>query len=84
MGGKAFIPFGLSLLGVPMNRKLDEFLEAAVPRTSEEAGGGQPRKKKKRLKSTSLESFLPQEHVEYFKKLRIGSKKIRNAKIEEL
>ncbi|ASJ04689.1 MULTISPECIES: PCNA-inhibitor [Thermococcus] len=67
-----------------MNRKLDEFLEAVSPRTGvEETNSGQ-RKKKKRLKSTSLESFLPEEHVNYFKRLRIGSKKIRNARIEEL
>ncbi|NJE84283.1 hypothetical protein E3E23_00265 [Thermococcus sp. CX2] len=64
-----------------MDRKLDEFIANAAPKVSE---SDTPRKKKKRLKSTSLESFLPEEHVVYFKKLRIGSKKIRNAKIEEL
>ena len=67
-----------------MNRKLDEFLEAVSPRTGVEENNSGQRKKKKRLKSTSLESFLPEEHVNYFKRLRIGSKKIRNAKIEEL
>jgi hypothetical protein len=67
-----------------MNRKLDEFLEAVSPRTGVEENTEGQRKKKKRLKSTSLESFLPEEHVNYFKRLRIGSKKIRNARIEEL
>ncbi|CAD5244344.1 PCNA-inhibitor [Thermococcus camini] len=62
-----------------MNRTLDEFLEAAPPKVP-----GERRRKKKRLKSTNLESFLPKEHVDYFKQLRIGSKKIRNARVEEL
>ncbi|QDA32461.1 hypothetical protein FH039_08430 [Thermococcus indicus] len=62
-----------------MKGTLDEFLEAAPPKVP-----GERRRKKKRLKSTSLESFLPQEYVDYFKGLRIGSKKIRNARIEEL
>ncbi|WP_258084298.1 PCNA-inhibitor [Thermococcus thermotolerans] len=67
-----------------MDRKLDEFLRPASQRAAardEQAGA---RKKKKRLKSTSLDSFLPDEHLDYFKRLRIGSKKIRNARIEEL
>ncbi|AIU70747.1 hypothetical protein TEU_10595 [Thermococcus eurythermalis] len=64
-----------------MNRKLDEFLGNVEPKTKREE---KPKTKKKRLKSTSLEAFLPEEHVNYFKQLRIGSKKIRNAKIEEL
>ncbi len=64
-----------------MNRKLDEFLGSAKPKTKTEE---RPKKKKKRLKSTSLDSFLPEEYVDYFKGLRIGSKKIRNLKIEEL
>ncbi|ANF23461.1 PCNA-inhibitor [Thermococcus piezophilus] len=64
-----------------MDRKLDEFIGNTSPKVSQDDA---PRKKKKRLKSTSLESFLPEEHVAYFRKLRIGSKKIRNAKIEEL
>ncbi|WP_148882060.1 PCNA-inhibitor [Thermococcus aciditolerans] len=67
-----------------MNRTLDEFLEAAPPKVLEDGDSGERRRKKKRLKSTSLESFLPQEHVDYFKQLRIGSKKIRNARVEEL
>ena len=64
-----------------MNRRLDEFLGDAKPKVKK---GEKPRKKKKRLKSTSLEAFLPEEYVNYFKGLRIGSKKIRNARIEEL
>ncbi|ASJ01046.1 PCNA-inhibitor [Thermococcus gorgonarius] len=63
-----------------MYRKIDEFLGSGVSIRKEEV----PRKRKKRLKETSLEAFLPAEHVDYFKQLRIGSKKIRNAKIEEL
>ncbi|WP_099211230.1 PCNA-inhibitor [Thermococcus henrietii] len=64
-----------------MNRRLDEFLGSARSKTKTEE---KPKKKKKRLKSMSLEAFLPEEHVNYFKQLRIGSKKIRNARIEEL
>ena len=67
-----------------MNRTLDEFLEAAPPKAPGNGDGGERRRKKKRLKSTSLESFLPQEYVDYFRGLRIGSKKIRNARVEEL
>ena len=67
-----------------MDRKLDEFLGNAPQGVSGTPEDNPPRRKRKRLKSTSLESFLPEEHVEYFKKLRIGSKRIRNAKIEEL
>jgi len=64
-----------------MDRKLDEFLgkSPSKPKTGEKL-----RRKKKRLKSTSLDSFLPEEYVNYFKGLRIGSKRIRNARIEEL
>ncbi len=79
--GKAFIVPGNTPTGVPMDRTLDEFLKAAVERVEPKEA---PRRKKKRLKSTSLESFLPEEHVNYFKQLRIGSKRIRNARIEEL
>ncbi|CAI1493377.1 PCNA-inhibitor [Thermococcus nautili] len=64
-----------------MNRKLDEFLGDVKPRIKSDE---KPRRKKKRLKSTNLDSFLPEEYVNYFKGLRIGSKKIRNARIEEL
>ncbi|WP_297469728.1 PCNA-inhibitor [Thermococcus sp.] len=64
-----------------MDRKLDEFLGDIKPKAK---SSEKPRRKKKRLKSTKLDSFLPEEHVNYFKQLRIGSKKIRNAKIEEL
>jgi len=34
--------------------------------------------KPRRLKPTKLDAFLPEEHVDYFKRLRIGSKKIRS------
>jgi hypothetical protein len=64
-----------------MDKTLDEFLNGTVRKVKPEE---EPQRRKKRLKSTSLESFLPQEHVEYFKQLRIGSKRIRNARIEEL
>ncbi|WP_297093074.1 PCNA-inhibitor [Thermococcus sp.] len=67
-----------------MNRKLDEFLEAVSSKAPGDADNGGRRKRKKRLKATSLESFLPEEYVNYFRELRIGSKKIRNARIEEL
>lgn len=63
-----------------MYRRIDEFIGTGVSIKKEEA----QRKRKKRLKETSLDAFLPAEHVDYFKQLRIGSKKIRNAKIEEL
>ncbi len=79
--GKAFIVPGILNPGAPMDRTLDEFLKAAAGRMKPEES---PRRKKKRLKSTSLESFLPEEQVNYFKQLRIGSKRIRNARIEEL
>ncbi|AEO13948.1 PCNA-inhibitor [Thermococcus sp. AM4] len=63
-----------------MYRKIDEFLgrEGTAKKEPE------TRKKKKRLRETRLDLFLPEEHVDYFKSLRIGSKKIRNARIEEL
>jgi hypothetical protein len=64
-----------------MDRKLDEFIGNAAPKkpTNEK-----PARRKKRLKPINLDSFLPKEHINYFRDLRIGSKKIRNAKIEEL
>ena len=80
--GKAFIVPEILNPGAPMDRTLDEFLKAAAGRMKPEESPR--RKKKKRLKSTSLESFLPEEHVNYFKQLRIGSKRIKNARIEEL
>jgi hypothetical protein len=63
-----------------MYRKIDEFINPGS-RIKKETEG---RKKKKRLKETRLDLFLPEEHVDYFKNLRIGSKRIRNARIEEL
>ncbi|WP_209475412.1 PCNA-inhibitor [Thermococcus stetteri] len=64
-----------------MDRKLDEFIGDAVPKTQPKE---KPTQRKKRLKPTRLDSFLPEEHINYFRDLRIGSKKIRNAKIGEL
>jgi acyl carrier protein phosphodiesterase len=66
---------------MPMNRRLDEFIEGAPLRREKKE---KLPKNKKRLKPTNLDSFLPEEHINYFKELRIGSKKIRNAKIEGL
>lgn len=66
---------------MPMDRKLDEFIGDATPK---KVSKEKPVRRKKRLKPTSLDSFLPEEHINYFRDLRIGSKKIRNAKIEEL
>jgi len=63
-----------------MDRKLDEFLSTGISVKKPE----NVQKKRKRLKETRLDVFLPEEHINYFKWLRIGSKKIRNAKIEEL
>ncbi|WP_456368606.1 PCNA-inhibitor [Thermococcus sp.] len=63
-----------------MNRKLDEFIGKSPKGASKKRSP----KKRKRLKETSLDSFLPEEHINYFRDLRIGSKKLRNTKIEEL
>ncbi|WP_054841016.1 PCNA-inhibitor [Thermococcus peptonophilus] len=66
-----------------MDRKLDEFIGDATPKTRPKETP--PLRRKKRLRPTSLDSFLPEEHINYFRDLRIGgAKKIRNAKIEEL
>ncbi|MDI3474551.1 MAG: hypothetical protein PWQ79_433 [Thermococcaceae archaeon] len=64
-----------------MEKRLDEFMGRQSEGLKPSEVG---RRRKKRLKPTSLDSFLPEEHVDYFKKLRIGSKKIRNARVEEL
>ena len=63
-----------------MYRKIDEFIPSGVEVKKE----AEIKKKKKRLKETRLDLFLPEEHVDYFRNLRIGSKKIRNVRIEEL
>ncbi|AEC52536.1 hypothetical protein PNA2_1621 [Pyrococcus sp. NA2] len=63
-----------------MNRKLDEFLGSG----SQSSIQRPQRKNKKRLKETNLDNFLPEEHIQFFKNLRIGSKKIARKKIEEL
>lgn len=62
-----------------MDRTLDEFLNNAVPRNKDDGG----KVKRKKLREMNLDSFLPEEHVNFFKSLRIGSKKIRKAKIFE-
>ena len=59
--------------------RIDEFIGARKPGKNERKV-----KKKKRLRETSLDAFLPEEHVEYFRQLRIGSKRIRNSRVEEL
>lgn len=65
-----------------MYKRLDEFLSSVSSESLEKAK--KTEKKRRRLKPTNLEAFLPEEHINYFKGLRIGSKKIRNARIEEL
>jgi len=40
------------------------------------------RRTSERFKVITLENFLPEEHVEYFRNLRIGSKKVRRIKLE--
>ncbi|HIP89281.1 MAG TPA: hypothetical protein EYH24_04970 [Thermococcus paralvinellae] len=62
-----------------MDKKLDEFITPTVKVSRAECARSI---KKKRLRPTRLDSFLPERHINYFKALRIGSKKIRNAKIE--
>ncbi|AHF79990.1 PCNA-inhibitor [Thermococcus paralvinellae] len=63
-----------------MDKKLDEFITSSVKISKEKST---KTIKKKRLRPTKLDSFLPEEHINYFKALRIGSKKIRNVKISE-
>ncbi|AAL81270.1 hypothetical protein PFDSM3638_05745 [Pyrococcus furiosus DSM 3638] len=65
-----------------MNRKLDEFLGSNDPPATKEEN--QKVKKKQRLRATNLDEFLPEDHINFFKNLRIGSKKIARKKIEEL
>ncbi|MCD6559835.1 hypothetical protein DRN43_02705 [Thermococci archaeon] len=62
-----------------MDKTLDEFLNNGAPRSREDGA----RVKRKKLRDTNLDSFLPEEHVNFFKSLRIGSKKIRRARILE-
>ncbi len=42
------------------------------------------RRNSERFKVITLEKFLPEEHIDYFRNLRIGSKKIGRLKIREL
>ncbi|AIF69766.1 hypothetical protein PAP_06855 [Palaeococcus pacificus DY20341] len=62
-----------------MDKTLDEFLNNAPVKNKEPMN----RPKKKRLKEINLDSFLPDEHIRFFRSLRIGSKRIRNAKVIE-
>ncbi len=64
-----------------MDKKLDEFMASPIKVKQEEV---RKNNKKKRLRMTKLDNFLPEEHINYFKALRIGSKRIRNAKISEI
>ncbi|MDK2853738.1 MAG: hypothetical protein PWQ92_632 [Thermococcaceae archaeon] len=64
-----------------MEKKLDEFINGSIKLGS---GNENTRHKKKRLKSTKLDLFPPDEHINYFKALRIGSKRIQRAKIVEI
>ncbi|MCO6040350.1 PCNA-inhibitor [Thermococcus alcaliphilus] len=64
-----------------MEKKLDEFINGSIKIRSENKA---KTSKKKRLKSTKLDRFLPDEHINYFKALRIGSKRIQRAKIVEI
>ncbi len=59
--------------------RIDDFIGPEKPRKN-----GRETKKKKCLRETSLDAFLPEEHIEYFKQLRIGSKKVRNSRVEKL
>jgi len=64
-----------------MNKTLDEFINGSI-----KINGKAPlnhKNSKKRLKSTRLDQFLPNEQVEYFKALRIGSKRVQRMKILE-
>ncbi|USG98956.1 hypothetical protein K1720_05190 [Thermococcus argininiproducens] len=65
-----------------MNRTLDEFIKGDIKISKENSLNNKPRKK--RLKSTKLDQFLPNEHIDYFKALRIGSKRIQRMKIIEI
>ncbi|NJE25368.1 hypothetical protein E3E22_01715 [Thermococcus sp. MV5] len=65
-----------------MNRTLDEFIKGDTKISKENSLNNKTRKK--RLKSTKLDQFLPNEHIDYFKALRIGSKRIQRMKIIEV
>ncbi len=64
-----------------MDKKLDEFIGSPIKVRQDKA---RKNNKKKRLRMTKLDNFLPEEHINYFKALRIGSKRIRNVKISEI
>ncbi|AEH23723.1 PCNA-inhibitor [Pyrococcus yayanosii] len=62
-----------------MDRKLDDFINGAPKR--KDVPRARPKKK---LKATNLDDFLPEEHINFFRNLRIGSKKIARKRVEEL
>ena len=64
-----------------MDKTLDEFINGSIKLKDETKDKAS---KKKRLKSTKLDMFLPDEHINYFKALRIGSKRIQRVKIIEV
>lgn len=76
-----YIQSNLNILGGSMEKKLDEFINGSIKIRSENKA---KLSKKKRLKSTKLDKFLPDEHINYFKALRIGSKRIQRVKIVEV
>ncbi|AFK22730.1 PCNA-inhibitor [Pyrococcus sp. ST04] len=68
-----------------MDRKLDDFFELGPKkRNNNKSNNSDSKKSRKKLKSTNLDEFLPEEHINFFKNLRIGSKRIARKKIEEV
>ncbi|WP_048146904.1 PCNA-inhibitor [Pyrococcus abyssi] len=65
-----------------MDRKLDDFININFSYTQEKRSA--KKNVRKKLRETNLDSFLPEEHIEFFKNLRIGSKRIARKKIEGL
>jgi len=71
-----------------MNKTLDEFINGSIKINGKVPLNHKNSKKRLRyivrLKSTRLDQFLPNEQVEYFKALRIGSKRVQRMKILEI
>lgn len=57
-----------------MDRTLDEYLRNVGAKKEQRRENG----KKRRMRDTQLDGFLPREHIDFFRELRIGSKRIRN------
>jgi len=76
-----YIQSNPNILGGLMDKKLDEFINGSIKIRGENKSKVS---KKKRLKSTKLDRFLPDEHINYFKALRMGSKRIQRIKIVEI